>query len=131
MITCYINPDSKITEAKTSLGLLKGHAYSITKILRAKITHGKKKGLFPLIRVRNPWGGETEWKGDWSDHSPVWKFVSDEDKEVIGLTFEHDGEFYMSQKDFMEQFDAIELTHLKPNSLDNNEVQNGKMEWEN
>ena len=130
MITCYINPDSKIQEEVTPSGLIKGHAYSITKVLWANVRHGKKKGLFPLVRVRNPWGGQIEWKGDWSDNSPIWKVVSNEDKEAIGLNFEHDGEFYMSQKDFMEHFDVIELTHLKPNSLDNREVKSGKVEWD-
>ena len=130
MMSCYINPDNRIPEAITASGLIKGHAYSITKILRANVKHGKKKGLFPLIRVRNPWGGDTEWRGDWSDHSPIWKFVPEEDKKAIGLTFEHDGEFYMSQRDFMENFDVIELTHLKPNSMCNNEFNCGKIEWD-
>ena len=129
MITCYILPDEKVSEAKTDLGLIKGHAYSVTKVIRAKVNTGKKKGLFPLVRVRNPWGGRDEWKGDWSDHSPVWQFVPEEERIKIGLTFEHDGEFYMSQKDFMTYFDGVELTHLMPNSLDDCEIDNGKIEW--
>ena len=79
MITCYINPDNKINEAITPSGLIKGHAYSVTKVLLANINTGRKKGHIPLIRVRNPWGGKVEWKGDWSDNSPVWKFVPDEE----------------------------------------------------
>jgi calpain len=129
MITCYIYPDEKIVEARTQLGLIKGHAYSVTKVLKAKINKGRKKGLYPLVRVRNPWGGDVEWKGDWSDHSTSWKLVSDEDKNAIGLTFEHDGEFYMSQNDFMTHFDGIELTHLMPNSLSENEMKGGKLQW--
>lgn len=24
-------------------------------------------GMIPLVRIRNPWGNESEWKGPWSD----------------------------------------------------------------
>lgn len=24
-------------------------------------------GQIPMIRIRNPWGNEAEWKGAWSD----------------------------------------------------------------
>lgn len=27
----------------------------------------KVQGKIPLVRVRNPWGNECEWKGAWSD----------------------------------------------------------------
>lgn len=51
-----------------------------------------------MIRIRNPWGNETEWNGPWSDGSAEWKYVPDEEKEALGLTFETDGEFFMSYK---------------------------------
>ena len=55
-------------------------------------------GKIPLIRIRNPWGNETEWNGPWSDGSAEWRYVPDEEKESIGLNFDTDGEFYMSYK---------------------------------
>jgi calpain len=55
-------------------------------------------GKIPLIRIRNPWGNETEWNGPWSDGSAEWRYVPDEEKEAIGLNFETDGEFFMSYK---------------------------------
>ena len=55
-------------------------------------------GKIPLIRIRNPWGNETEWNGPWSDGSAEWRYVPDEEKEALGLTFETDGEFFMSYK---------------------------------
>ena len=55
-------------------------------------------GKIPLIRIRNPWGNETEWNGPWSDGSAEWNHVPDEEKEALGLTFETDGEFFMSYK---------------------------------
>ena len=99
LMSCHLLPDPDIYEAKTETGLIKGHAYSVTKVLRAKVDTGNKKGDFPLVRVRNPWGEKVkgfellakvitksmldllkEWNGTWSDDSAVWTFVPDEEK---------------------------------------------------
>ena len=55
-------------------------------------------GSIPLVRIRNPWGNEAEWNGAWSDQSREWEFIPPEEREEIGLTFDHDGEFWMSFK---------------------------------
>ena len=31
------------------------------------IKTSKVQGKIPLVRVRNPWGNECEWRGAWSD----------------------------------------------------------------
>ena len=62
------------------------------------LSHSYISGKIPLIRIRNPWGNETEWNGPWSDGSAEWRYVPDEEKEAIGLNFDTDGEFYMSYK---------------------------------
>ena len=31
------------------------------------IKTAKVQGKIPLVRVRNPWGNECEWRGAWSD----------------------------------------------------------------
>ena len=36
----------------------------------------------------------------------------------LGLTFEDDGEFYMSFRDFLKYFGELEMCHLGPDSLD-------------
>merc|ERR1719391_609070 len=113
LMSCHLLPDPDIYEARTETGLIKGHAYSVTKVVRAKVDTGNKQGEFPLVRIRNPWG-EKEWNGTWSDGSVVWTFVSDEEKERIGLNFEHDGEFYMSQMDFMANFEYVEICNMGP-----------------
>ncbi len=61
--------DSSQMEAVLSNGLIKGHAYSITSVKLVQINHPKMQvqGKIPLIRIRNPWGNEAEWKGAWSD----------------------------------------------------------------
>ena len=129
MIACYMNPDPNEVEAKTDVGLIRGHAYSVTKVVHIKIEKEGKTECLPLLRVRNPWGNSAEWKGKWSDGSPEWKQIADHEKAKLGLTFEHDGEFYMSQNDFMRYFEGVEMTHLMPGSLDEEEIVQGKLQW--
>ena len=59
-------------------------------------------GQFPLVRIRNPWGNEAEWNGPWSDGSEEWNYVPEEEKEIQGIVFDDDGEFFMSVDDFMK-----------------------------
>ena len=35
--------------------------------LQMNIRTSSKVGKIPMVRVRNPWGNECEWKGAWSD----------------------------------------------------------------
>ncbi|XP_041352428.1 calpain-5-like [Gigantopelta aegis] len=95
-------------EASTDVGLVKGHAYGITEV---KNIHLEGSGLFgmfnrdkiPMIRLRNPWG-KCEWNGAFSDGSPEWNKISKSDREKIGLTFQDDGEFWMTFEDFCKYF---------------------------
>ena len=43
-------------------GLIKGHAYTV-------LSAYGEDGPIRLVKVRNPWGNEAEWTGDWSDRS--------------------------------------------------------------
>jgi hypothetical protein len=46
-------------------GIVSGHAYSLISVHEAE-------GPVPrLVKIRNPWG-KGEWKGDYSDNSPLW-----------------------------------------------------------
>jgi calpain len=75
------------------------------------------KGKIPLIRLRNPWGNEAEWKGAFCDGSPEWRCIPEHAKREIGLTFNNDGEFWMTFRDFLQYFDRVEICHLCPDSL--------------
>jgi len=118
LIGCSMEPDANVYEARTNVGLVRGHAYSITKVVKAKIETPRISGEMPLVRIRNPWGNEVEWNGAWSDGSAEWGYVPDEEKENLGINFDNDGEFWMSYKDFRKYFDQCEITNLTPDALD-------------
>ena len=52
-------------------------------VVKAKIITNRMEGLIPLVRVRNPWGNETEWRGIWADGSEEWKFIPDHEKDYL------------------------------------------------
>nr|XP_045588080.1 calpain-B-like [Procambarus clarkii] len=122
LMGCSLEPDPNEVEARCDTGLIRGHAYSVTRIKYCEINTPRVSGKIPLIRIRNPWGNEAEWQGAWSDQSPEWRYIPPEEKEEIGLTFEHDGEFWMSFKDFLSNFTMLELTNLNPDSLDDEDI---------
>lgn len=130
MMACSIEPDPHVLEAETPEGLIKGHAYSITKVSLVDINTPNMSGKIPMLRLRNPWGNEAEWQGPWSDGSAEWRFIPDHAKAEIGLTFDHDGEFWMSFQDWMKHFDRIELCNLSPDSLSEEQVMGKKKRWE-
>merc|ERR1712178_270448 len=89
LMGCSIEAVPGVTEAQLENGLICGHAYSITKVALMDIKTSRTSGKIPMIRIRNPWGNE-----------PEWKFISEEQRREIGLSFDDDGEFWMSYQDF-------------------------------
>ncbi|XP_025262663.1 calpain-A isoform X5 [Camponotus floridanus] len=130
LLGCSIEPDPNILEAETPQGLIRGHAYSITHVKHVEIQTPNQHGTIPLLRLRNPWGNEAEWNGPWSDQSPEWRFIPDHEKEELGLTFDMDGEFWMSFHDFTRHFTQLEICNLNPDSLTADDIDAGKKRWE-
>ncbi|XP_026279609.1 calpain-A isoform X4 [Frankliniella occidentalis] len=126
LMACSIEPDPHVTEARTSSGLVKGHAYSITRVQYVDVQTPRQSGRIPLIRLRNPWGNEAEWNGPWSDQSPEWRLIPDHEKEEIGLIFDDDGEFWMSYQDFLTHFTQLEMCNLSPDSMEDDNIK----KWE-
>ena len=133
---CAIKPDSEVEELRTEVGLVKGHAYSITKVKKNIRRINKEiegysvqvvridledEGEVVLVRIRNPWGNEFEWTGAWADGSPEWDSMSQDEKECLGINFECDGEWWMTQDDFLKNFDQLELCHLPPERMTDKE----------
>eukprot|EP00095_Tigriopus_kingsejongensis_P004199 maker-scaffold208_size258758-snap-gene-1.28 protein:Tk04199 transcript:maker-scaffold208_size258758-snap-gene-1.28-mRNA-1 annotation:"calpain-b-like isoform x14" len=97
-------------------GLQARHAYTLTKVV--EIRSSQIRAGIPLVRLRNPHGNSKEWRGDWSDDDRNWKAIPTDLRKNLGLTFEDDGEFYMSFRDFLKYFGELELCHLTPDALD-------------
>ncbi|XP_060113738.1 calpain-12 [Heteronotia binoei] len=108
--------DLQEREANTPEGLVKGHAYSITAVYKLDVGGKKVK----LIRLRNPWG-KVEWRGRWSDHSPLWSDLDPVLQNKLRVSKE-DGEFWMQLVDFVRHFDTLELCHLSADELQGKET---------
>ncbi|XP_071450361.1 calpain-A-like [Hetaerina americana] len=126
LMGCSIEQSGGIMEGRTSLGLITTHAYSVTNVREVTLTNGQK---IQLVRLRNPWGNEAEWKGAWSDGSREWNSISQEDRNKIGLTFDNDGEFWMTVQDFKQNFSSLDMTHLGPEAFRTTEG-DGRRRWE-
>ncbi|NXW82033.1 CAN5 protein, partial [Alopecoenas beccarii] len=116
LISCFITASSGSTsEAETKMGLVIGHAYSVTAIRKLRLGESlmfsfNAEKLF-MIRLRNPWG-KKEWNGAWSDNSEEWKKVSDSERKSLGLTLENDGEFWMTFEDWCKNFTDVDICRL-------------------
>lgn len=116
LLGCSIDTlNASESEARTPLGLIKGHAYTVTGLDQVNF-HGQR---IKLIRVRNPWG-QVEWNGPWSDSSPEWRSVNLEEQKRLGHTALDDGEFWMAFEDFKTHFDKVEICNLTPDALEDN-----------
>ncbi|KAG8196268.1 hypothetical protein JTE90_023823 [Oedothorax gibbosus] len=74
-------------EARTEVGLVKGHAYGITAVKKVYIGEtnlmslfGQKEKIY-MVRMRNPWG-QKEWNGPFSDGSEEWEKTEDVEREM-------------------------------------------------
>ncbi|GAX78084.1 hypothetical protein CEUSTIGMA_g5526.t1 [Chlamydomonas eustigma] len=80
-------------------GIVQGHAYSVVA--------AKEVDQFKLIRLRNPWGS-FEWKGNWSDNSPLWKQYPKVAKALDFMAAD-DGMFWMDFKDFCMYYKNLDF----------------------
>ncbi|XP_061700763.1 calpain-3 isoform X1 [Syngnathoides biaculeatus] len=107
-------------ETRTSMGLVKGHAYSVTAVEECRpLQHRETK--VRLVRLRNPWG-QVEWNGPWSDNSKEWVGLSKAEKEKLQHQSAEDGEFWMSFEDFKKNYTKIEICNLTPDALEDDKI---------
>lgn len=91
-------------------GLVPGHAYTVTDVTKIRHEMGEEK----LVRLRNPWGDATEWRGSWSDNDVNWQWVDEATKKKIQVESRDDGEFWMSFRDFCRHFQEVTICLLGP-----------------
>eukprot|EP00927_Polykrikos_kofoidii_P075699 TRINITY_DN720_c0_g2_i1.p1 TRINITY_DN720_c0_g2~~TRINITY_DN720_c0_g2_i1.p1 ORF type:complete len:838 (-),score=214.84 TRINITY_DN720_c0_g2_i1:45-2558(-) len=84
--------NGKCGEDILDCGLVKGHAYSVLRLVEA--------GGNQLLCLRNPWG-TGEWTGKWSDKNADGEWTT-EMQEACQWTDADDGKFWMSVEDFVK-----------------------------
>jgi len=97
------------SEAVRPDGLIEGHAYTL---ISARKIHSEKMGLLNLLKIRNPWGNEIEWTGDWSDKSKLWKMNKDVAFHV-NFKPEFEGTFWMTFEEWARIFNDFWVCHRK------------------
>jgi calpain-5 len=106
-------------EGQLANGLVKGHSYAVTAVKHIELD-AANQGLLSvftqnekimMVRLQNPWGAK-EWNGPWSDGAPEWSKVSEDQQRDLGLTFDEDGEFWMTWEDFCNNFTEVSVCHL-------------------
>ncbi|XP_029902443.1 calpain-3b isoform X1 [Myripristis murdjan] len=101
-------------ESRTEVGLVRGHAYSITGLEECE--QATKNTKIRLIRMRNPWGWVL-WKGPWSTNSEEWSTLCVADKNNLKKQTVETSEFWMSFDDFKKNFTKLEICNLTPDTL--------------
>ncbi|XP_076473056.1 calpain-B-like [Babylonia areolata] len=109
-VTCAKEGDWRNSTKAEANGLVPGHAYTVTDVTKIRHEMGEEK----LVRLRNPWGDATEWRGSWSDDDVNWQWVDEATKEKIQGESRDDGEFWMSFRDFCRHFQEITVCLLGP-----------------
>lgn len=94
-----------------------GHAFSITDVIKKEIASEADSKELQLIRLRNPWGDESEWPDlmAWNDNLPEWQRISNDLLERVDIV-DHadDGEFWMTFDDFTQYFQRIQFCNVWP-----------------
>ena len=104
-------PSTAALAAEQANGLADGALYTV---LRAN-----EVGGLLFLHVRNPWGVDANWKGEWSADSDAW----DENPHIVSAmeadsnfelnrTGEDDGTFWIVWQDFISAFNVIDVCSI-------------------
>jgi hypothetical protein len=85
-------------------GLIEQHAYSVLTSISV--------GDLQLIKLRNPWGSDAEWRGAWSDNSDLWQRHANI-AQALDFRKAADGIFWMDWHDFSATFNSLEVSHKR------------------
>ena len=96
--------------ADNETGLSGNHGYSLLSGHEVALQDGTVE---KLVKLRNPWG-RGEWKGAWSDKSPLW---TPELKQKLGIKDVDDGIFFMAFKDWQKYFNDFDVCYYHDNYI--------------
>ncbi|XP_073412517.1 calpain-8-like isoform X2 [Dendrobates tinctorius] len=103
LAACDSPPKGTTDRSIFSSSIAKGHTYTI---LRAEQVICDENEV-SILKLRNPWGSD-EWKGDWSDKSPIWDKVDPRRKAEL-TTDKDEGEFWISKSDFLKEYSRVQI----------------------
>ena len=95
-------------ELLKEVGLIPFNSYTILEAHEINIEENLTEYL---IKIRNPWG-VTEWIGDWSQFSNLWR---DDIKNMLNFNADKDTCFWMNFKDFKHYFSKIQICKVEKN----------------
>ena len=101
MITCASHTNSGNHDNGNALGIADSHAYSV--LGTDQLSNGQK-----LLKVRNPWGKNEGFNGNWSDKSDSW---TDAFKAEVDYFKNDDGIYFISAEDYHSN---MKMTHANP-----------------
>ena len=91
----------------SSLGIVQGHAYAILQVREESDANGTHQ----LVQLRNPWGNDVEWKGDWSDGDSV-HWTTRMRQLLDYRPSSDDGVFWMSFDDFAANYKQVYVCRI-------------------
>ena len=92
VICCNIEPNESLAQQELANGLVAGHAYIVSALTLVSIdTH-----VVRLLKCINPWGTETEYKGNWSWNSKYWKLLKRSDRKTLLTEVQINGHFWFA-----------------------------------
>jgi len=100
-----------VVEKKRSDGLVERHSYSLLQVIAVPPHEGSGDPPLQLIQLRNPWGNDKEWNGDWSDKSPLWAERPDA-RDMCCFSDAPDGSFWMAYEDFTAIFTSVQVSAM-------------------
>ncbi|XP_075392186.1 calpain-13 [Tenrec ecaudatus] len=112
LMACQTSPGPTTGDNEMENGLVSLHAYTVTGAEQVQY----RRGWENIMRLWNPWG-QTEWKGRWSDRSLEWQETQDPKKHQLYKN-KDDGEFWISCRDFQNNFSRLSICNQIPISLD-------------
>jgi len=93
-----------VKDAGQQQGLVPKHAFSLLQV-RTVFVSWHSEDVFRMVQIRNPWG-TGEWKGPWSDTSPLWDQYPHV-RQALDFSGSDDGTYWMQWEDFCQYWGYV------------------------